>query len=128
MTATATVKGGLFESLGLSSLASISGKGFFKQQVAFLMGRKQALALREKATTLNGATTGSTAAKTYGRVAASTELGGVRAIESQELVNAATTSADQSEIGNDLLTFSTNTTFGASPPANLDGSPLGEQR
>lgn len=128
MTATATVKGGFWPENGVSSLTSISGKGFFKRRVAMLLGRKQALALREKMETLDGAAAGSTAAKTYSRIEANSELGGARVVESVDLVNTATVSADITEINSDLLAYTTKTSFGASPVANLDGSPLGEQR
>lgn len=123
--ATATVKGGLFETLGLTTLTQISGKNALHSNVRMNLGRKGLMALREKMETLNGAVAGSTASKTLKRVEANEELGGVRTIETETLVNTATVAGDVTEINADILAFSTKTTFGSSPTANLDGNPLG---
>lgn len=122
--ATATVLGGMFPANGVNSLTQV-GHGFNKRVVRQALGRRSMLALREIMETLNGAVAGSTALKTRARIEANSELGGARTIESVELVNRATVSADVTEINADILAYTTKTTFGASPPANLDGNPLG---
>jgi hypothetical protein len=56
---------------------------------------------------------------------AAVELGGVRATEAINLINRATVAGDVTEINADILSVTTRTTFGASPPSNKDGNPLG---
>jgi hypothetical protein len=124
MGAVATVKGGLFEQYG-TTLTQVQGTGPARRRVAQALSQKGQLALREIAETLDGVVAGSTASKTYSRVEANEEQGGVRVIETQSLVNRATTANDVTEINSDLLSLSSRTTFGSSPPANLDGNPLG---
>lgn len=81
-------------------------------------------------TALNGVAPGANATKTIGRTgptgaAVNDELGGVRPVFNFTIINRNTTAADVTEILQDFLTFSTGTTFGANPPANLDRNPLG---
>lgn len=121
--ATAQVKGGFWAQYA-TSFSSISGKGFARRMIAQLLGKKQNMALREIMETLDGVAAGSTAQKTYTRVANSTELGGVRTVETQTLVNRATVAGDVTIINADLLTLSTRT-YDPTPVANGDGNPLG---
>lgn len=123
--ATATVKGGFFETNGVSSLPSMSGEDGQRRSLRRRFGVKAMYAFREIAFVLTGAAPGATATKNYTAVAPSTELGGVRAIETQVLVNRATVAGDVTEIQQEVLRYSTKTTFGANPPANLDRNPLG---
>jgi hypothetical protein len=115
--ATATVKGGFWPEMGVTSLAGVSTTSHFKKRAAQALSKKGMMALREKMETLNGAASGSAASKTLSRIAAAEELGGVRTIETETLVSA--------EINEDILALSTRTTFGSSPVANGDGNPLG---
>jgi len=121
----ATIKGGFFEANNVPTLTGSRGKSPFRRLISQLLGKNGLLAERQRIRTLNGVVAGSTATKTWGRIQDSTELGGARTIETINLVNAATVSADQTEINQDFLQQTTNSTFGASPPANLDGNPLG---
>jgi hypothetical protein len=123
--ATATVLGGFFPVNGVNSLSSMSGEDGQRRGIAQFFSDQGLLAVREVAFALVGAAPGATATKTRTRVAPSTELGGLRAIETVNLVNRVTTAADVTEIKNDFLRFSTRTTFGATPPSNLDQNPLG---
>lgn len=122
--AIATVLGGFWAQFS-GTLTQINGDGSGRRRVARELGKLSYMDLRARATALDGVAAGTTASKTYGRVVASSELGGLRATENLSLINRATTAADVTEIEADLHTFSTTTTFGASPPANLDGNPLG---
>jgi hypothetical protein len=122
--AVATVLGGLFAQYA-PTLTQISGIGPERRRVAIALGRQGVLDLRARMTALDGVAPGATASKTFGRVAASSELGGVRAVESLSLINRATTAGDVATIEHDVNNLSANTTFGANPPANLDGNPLG---
>lgn len=123
--ATATVLGGFWPTNGVNSLASLSGEQSQRREIAQDFGVRGQLANRAIMTALLGAAPGGTATKNITRVAPSTELGGLRAIETQALVNRATTAADVTEFTADYLTLTTRTTLGASPPANLDRNPLG---
>lgn len=126
MGATATVKGGLFESAGLNTLTQIQGTGSARRRVSQLLATRGMRAIRELAVTLDGVVPGSTAAASVARVEASSELGGKRTIETEDLVNRVTTSADVTEINTDLLNSLTGrTTFGSNPVANGDENPLG---
>ena len=123
--ASATVLGGFWPNNGVNTLASISGKGEERRSVAQEMASRSQLDKRAIIVALLGAAPGATATKTITRVAPSTELGGLRAIETQTLVNRATTAADVTEMTADYFSLTNRTTFGASPPANLDRNPLG---
>src|SRR6478609_9777111 len=100
--AVAQVKGGFWSQYGVS-LSSISGKGYARRVIASLLGRKQNMALREIMETLDGVAAGSAASKTLSRVANSTELGGMRTIETETLVSRNTTAGDVTTINADLL-------------------------
>lgn len=122
--ATATVKGGLFPEVGVTSLASIQGSGSGVRRIAQQFSDKGLKELRRRAFTLNGVVAGTTATETSKRIEANTELGGKRTIETETLVSRATTAADITEINADLLSTLTSRTTMASP-ANKDGNPLG---
>jgi len=121
----ATVKGGMFETVGVATLTGIQSKSSLRRYISQLLGKKSMFMIREKLDTLLGAASGSAALKTLGRVANSTELGGARTIETETLINANTDAADITEIRADFLGQTTLSTFGASPPANGDLNPLG---
>ena len=122
--AVATVLGGFWEQYG-NTLTQVNGDSPLRRRAARDLNHLSVYDLRERMRALNGVAPGGTASKTFPRVLAAVELGGVRAIEQLSLINRATTAADVTEINADINTFSTLTTFGASPPANLDGNPLG---
>lgn len=122
--ATATVLGGFWPTNGVSSLASIQGKGFARRRAAQALSNKGTLYLRELARTLDGVVAGSTATKNYRRIVAAVELGGVRATENDVLVNRVTVAGDVTAINADVLSLTARTTL-TSPPTNKDGNPLG---
>lgn len=122
--AVATVLGGFFSQFS-GVLTQIKGKSPQRRRAAQALSKLGVMDLRARMTALDGVAAGATASKNYSRVVAATELGGVRAVETIALINRATVAADTTLIEHDVNTLSTNTTFGASPPANLDGNPLG---
>jgi hypothetical protein len=123
--ATATVKGGLYPANGVTSLSSISGESGARRNIRQFFSDRGQLAIRQVARALMGVAAGANATKTITRVEPNVELGGKRVIETQTLVNRVTTAADVTEINGALLAMASLTTFGASPPANKDGNPLG---
>jgi hypothetical protein len=118
----ASVSGGLFDA---STLTAVQGTNSLRRSAARILAKKGLRDIREALYTLDGVVAGSTATKTNAVVEANVELGGVRAITTENLINRATVTADQTLTRADILRFSENNTFGASPPANLDGNPLG---
>lgn len=122
--AVATVKGGLFEQYG-STLSQIQGTGSKRRIAAQALGTKGLRDLRARMTALDGVAAGATASKTNTRVEANVEMGGVRVIETETLINRVTIAGDSTIIEADINTLTTKTTFGSSPVANLDGNPLG---
>lgn len=128
MTATllqSTVKGGFWEVNGVSTLTGVQSKTAMRRRISEMLGKKSLLATREKMFVLMGAAAGSAVSKTLTRVEANSELGGKRNIETETLYSANSDAADITEIKADFLRETAQTTFGASPPANLDGNPLG---
>lgn len=123
MSAVATIKGGLFEQYG-STLSQISTTSAPRRRASQVLADKGMLDLRARMVALDGVVAGSNATKTVARVGATEDLSGVRPIEVETLINRNTTAADVTEI-NKMLSLTSKTTFGASPPANLDGNPLG---
>lgn len=122
----ATVLGGFFPANGVATLNSIETTSSPRRRVAQYMSDKGMRALRAEAKALDGVAPGANATATNARVDGSTaELGGKRVIETETLVNRATTAADVTAINNNLYSLTTRTSFGATPPANLDGNPLG---
>lgn len=123
--ATAAVKGGFFETNGVSSLASMSGEDGQRRRLRKWLSGRGLLGFREIMFVLTGAAPGATATKNYTVVGAREELGGLRPIDTSVLVNRATTAADVTEIQSEILRYATKGTFGANPPPNLDRNPLG---
>lgn len=123
--AVATVAGGFWPANGITNLTQINGRGPARRRIAQLLGHQGLMDLRARMTALDGVAAGATASKSYNRIVAAVELGGVRAVEALSLINRATTAADVTEIERYINTLTTNSTFGATPPANLDGNPLG---
>lgn len=121
----ATVKGGLYESAGLTTLTQQNSQGALRRKIAQHLDGKGLLDLRARMTALDGVAAGANAAKTLTRVQAAEDLSGTRVIETETLINRITTAADVTEIEGTINNFTSKTTFGASPPANLDGNPLG---
>jgi hypothetical protein len=125
-TAVGNVKGGLFgDSAGLSQLLSVSGKDGRRSYAARELGQKSMLYLRRIMIVTAGAAPGAVATQTFPQVEANVELGGKRAITQTVLINRATTAADVAEYKNDVLAWSSRTTFGSNPVPNKDGNPLG---
>lgn len=118
-----SVKGGFFAQYS-SVYTFLSGKPTALKDAARALAKRSGMATRELMETLNGAAAGSTAAKTLKRITASSELGGVRAVESEEIVNRATVAGDVTNINADVLSLSTRT-YDSTPVANGDGNPLG---
>lgn len=124
--ATATVKGGFWPTNGVTSLASIDGKSFNSRRILMCHKGKSMQPDRVTEFVLCGAVAGGTAAFNWGEIAAAEDLSGKRAIAINTLINRATTAQDVADIKADLIArMSTKTTFGANPPANKDGNPLG---
>lgn len=122
--AVATVLGGFWDANGVTTLTQIKGKGTQRRLAARALSKQSVMDLRARMTALDGVAPGALASKNYTRIANSVELGGARAIETISLINRVTTAADVTLIEHDINTLTTNTTFGANPPANLDGNPL----
>ena len=122
--AVATVKGGFFEQYG-PTVSQVSGVGSKRREAAQALATKGLRDLRERMTTLDGVIAGSAAVATNSVVSANVELGGQRAIETETLINRNTVAGDVTIIEADINSLSSKTTFGANPPANLDGNPLG---
>src|SRR6478736_1668622 len=121
MGASATVKGGLFPEVGVSTLTQVSGYGPGRRRMSQMLARLGGIGLRERMYTLDGVVAGSTAQQAYARVEANTEQGGKRTIETVYPVNRATTADDITEINASVLnSLTSRTTFGASGPANKD--------
>lgn len=118
----ATVKGGFFGQYSTSYSGIKTDGGGLRRKVAMTLNKKQLRGMREMMATLNGAAAGSAASAVNGRVEANEELGGVRTIESETLVNENSAAADVTQINADFLTFGSYT---SSPVANGDGNPLG---
>lgn len=126
MGATAVVKGGLFETAGLTSLTQVQGTGSQRRRISQLFATKGLRDNRAIAKALDGVVPGSNTTATVARIEANEELGGKRTVETQTLVNRNTTNSDVTENNSDFFdSLTSRTTFGASPVANKDGNPLG---
>lgn len=122
--AVATVLGGFWPTNGVSVLSQTASRGPLRRRAAAMLDAKSTFALRRLMTSLNGVAPGAAALKTFGRVVASSELGGQRATELETLVNRNTAAGDVTTITADILSFSTRT-YNPSPVPNGDGNPLG---
>ena len=125
ISAVATVLGGFWPQQGVGTYTQVSGRGEERRIVRQSLGGMGLLRERAIMTALNGVAPGAVASKTIGRITETGELGGLRPIAAVSLINRVTTSADVTEIQNDLLSETTITSFGANPPPNLDRNPLG---
>lgn len=123
MGAVATVLGGFWPTNNVSSLTQINGKGAGRRAAAMALSRKGTYGLRALMRVLDGAIAGTTASKTYGRVVAATELGGLRTTEAESLISRASVAGDITIINADVLSLSARTTLAS--PANGDKNPLG---
>jgi hypothetical protein len=121
----ATVLGGFFPTNGVSTLSTAHNTARTRRVISQMLSKKGNLFYRRVGRTLNGVVPGSTATETRARVNAAEDLSGKRVIETETMVNRATTAGDVTDITADFYTLSTKTTFGSSPVANLDGNPLG---
>lgn len=128
--ATATVLGGFWPQQGIGTLAQVSGEGEERRRIRQELGTTSMMKMRALMTALNGVAPGAVASKSIGRTGAPSaavydELGGVRPVFQFSIVNRATTAGDVAEILADFLQYTTQTSFGANPPPNLDRNPLG---
>lgn len=121
--AIATVKGGFWETNGVSSLTQTAGRGSARRRAAQWLDGKGSMAFRAIGSALNGAVAGGAASKTLSRVANSTELGGKRTIETETLISRVTVAGDITIANNDLFNLTSKTTMAS--PANKDLNPLG---
>jgi hypothetical protein len=120
----ATVLGGFWPENGVTTLTTAHTRSSWRRRAAMALSRKATLATQEIGLTLMGiAISGTpTAAKTLGRIAASSELGGVRTVEAETLINRATAASDVTDLNADLFTYNS---YDGTPIANGDGNPLG---
>lgn len=118
----ATVKGGFFAQYSTSVAGIALGGGSARRRVARELASEANIPLREAMLTLNGATTGSAMSATRARIAAATELGGRRTIETVTLIDANSASGDKTRIDSDVLAYGS---YDSTPVANGDGNPLG---
>lgn len=105
-----------------NSYSFIDGRSPLERGIARKLNKRGMRDVRELIDTLLGAAAGSTAASSYKRVehpADSDNIGGLRSVESVDLVNRATTSDDDTTITAKLLNFSSQPTY----PTNADGNP-----
>jgi len=124
MTTSVQVRGGFWEVNGVSTLLLHDGPDASGQSIRlpgiWLRLEQQ---LRQLLRTLTGASAGPNATFSYSWVEANPELGGLRNIVQNTLINRATTAADITFLNTYLLGF------GGLKPAvnvpNLDGNPLG---
>lgn len=122
--ADAIIKGGTLFGDGLSTEYNLArGRNSMQDRAAFALSKVPRV--QELAITLNGEAAGGAALKQRARVEAASgvALGGVRVIETVDIVNRATTSADETELDANLFAF---TKHDASPPADGNGNPTGK--
>jgi len=124
MPATATVKGGFFETNGVPSLTQAWGYNSIRRRARQALSKYGQMSVRARMSTLLGTAPGAASGKQLSRVVASDELGGLRPIEQYQFINRNTTAADVTEIQQTLLLLSSKT-YNPTPVANRDGNPLG---
>lgn len=112
---------GLWNNVHAQDYALIDSRTNLMQRIAKMFARDGARADAELLTALNGAAAGATAAETRKRVVAvlaseGVNLGGVRVIETQTVVNRATTATDETKFDN-ILTPDYSPTY----PVDLGG-------
>lgn len=121
--ATATIKGGLFETNGFTAYTQIQGRGPARRRIAQYFGDKGLLAPRAAVVALDGAAAGGTASKTYPQIEPNSEQGGKRTVLQISLINRITTAGDITEFNRDFFSLTSKTTKTA--PVNKNGNPLG---
>lgn len=121
----ATVLGGFWAQNNVPTLTDISAWGSGRKEVAFRLSRRSQEVIAAKALALDGVAAGANVSVNHVQIQPAVELSGARTVETVSLINRATTAADVTEINTDLLSYRSRTSFGNSPPANLDGNPLG---
>lgn len=119
----ATVKGGLFAQYS-GTLSTIETMSAPRKRIYQLFRDKSMAAARATLRALNGVVAGGAVLVTNGRIQAAEDLSGKRTIESETLINRVSAAADVTDLNADLLPVSSKS-YTASPPANLDGNPLG---
>ena len=122
--ATATVLGGFWPTNGVNSLASMSGESEERRAVASMLGHRRHAAHPRSLACVDWCCSWWAATKNLTRIACSTELGGVRAIETVALVNRVTTAADVTEITADFLTYTRGRRLVRTRPRILIVTPL----
>lgn len=122
---TAIVLGGFWPQNNVPTLSDIAAWGSGRKEAAFRLSRRSQEVIAAKALALNGVIAGSNVTVNHSQVQPNSELGGARTIETVALINRNTTAGDVTEITTDILSYRGRTTFASSPPANLDGNPLG---
>lgn len=105
-----TIKGTDF--WGAGAYTFIRPKQSLRKVVARLLNQKSMRSDRALINTLLGTVAGSTATDTMKRVEHSqTELGGKRVIETETIVNRATTAADDTDLTGAYLTYASRPTY-----------------
>lgn len=96
-----------------TAYAQVTTKSTLSKRLAQLLNKRSLRADRELLLTLNGVVAGSAASETYKRVAHSTtNLGGVRTIETKTLLSRNSAAGDVTDINARLLAYrSTPTTY-----------------
>jgi hypothetical protein len=122
---TAIVLGGFWPQNSVPTLSDIGAWGSGRKEAAYRLSRRSQEVIAAKAVALNGVVAGSNVTVNHSQIQPSTELGGARTVETVALINRNTTAGDVTEINTDVLSYRSRTSFGNSPPANLDGNPLG---
>lgn len=112
------VKGGFWGELG-ATLTLSSGESPIKRRIAQWLNKRQLRGFRELMIELNGVAAGQAALAEHTRVAASEELGGVRAIETVTDVDRVTAAADVTNIADTILSYPLAPTY----VVNKDGNP-----
>jgi len=94
-----------------NSYSFIRSKSSLRKVIARLLNQKENRVDRELLLTLNGVAPGATALETLKRVAADRlENGGKRTIETETLINRATTAADVTDLNTSLLAYTSRPT------------------
>lgn len=92
-----------------SNYSQVNTNSNLRKAIARLFNKPSMRKDRRLMITLLGAAAGSTATETRKRIAHSTsELGGIRQVETVTLVNRATTAADDTDLTNNILAYVSN--------------------
>jgi hypothetical protein len=129
MSLAVTVKGGFWGDTGYGGgTMTLEDRDPIKRLIGQKLKKPGMRELKEIMLTLNGAAAGSAASATYKRVKSgevsgsfTSELGGLRTIETVTDISRVTTAADKTELDNQVIGYSDAPTY----VANGDGNPLG---